>query len=708
MKGKFTLLVAAAFFAGSSILRAQSDNTTYLHCGTDEAIAKVFAEHPDLKADFEARDQLAAQQDAFDFQHGYNSTTARNSNNSAQSNPSFIIPIVFHIIHDYGSENISDAQVIDEVRILNNDYRKLNSDTTAIRPAFLGIATDAKIEFRLANLDPNGNCTNGIDRVYSTQTYIGDDGSKLNPWPRNKYLNVWVVKTISNGAAGYAYLPGTAPSSSTDGVLILSTYIGSIGSGSVATSRALTHEIGHFFNLEHPWGNTNNPGVACGDDQVSDTPITKGWTSCASSSASKVCNANIEENVQNYMDYSYCSCMFTAGQKTRMTNALNSGTGQRNQLWTAANLTATGVSLNGNPNLCAPIADFLPISEAMVCAGGSVTFHDASWNGHPTAWNWTFPGGTPGTSTDSIPVIQYNTPGIYNATLTASNASGSNSTTRTAEVLVSPTTAQYSTQNYSEGMENSTTFTNDWVIINPNGNAWARTTTAAATGSASCKIANTAAALGQIDDLISPSLDMTAFTSPVFTFKVAFAQRTSTDADKLKVFVSTDCGHTWSQRYSKIGATLSTVSATTTNFVPTVAQWRTETISLASYLTDTDVRIKFEFTSGGGNNIYLDDININSATGINDPEIGINQFDVFPNPVQDNTMVSFSMDKSQKVSLQVFDMTGREVMDLYDGNLDAGDHQFPIHTAGTLGSGLYFVRLTTAEGRSVTRKLVVE
>jgi PKD repeat protein len=710
MKQKFTLLVAAVFFTGTLALRAQTpDDYTYLHCGTDQVMAQVFVEHPEIKADFEAREQIEATRDAFDFQHGYYYTqNERNNNNSTQSNPNFIIPIVFHIIHDYGSENISDAQVIDEVRILNNDYRKLNADTTAIRAAFVGIACDAKIEFRLANKDPNGNCTNGIDRVYSNQTYIGDDGSKLNDWPRNKYLNVWVVKAISNGAAGYAYLPGTAPSAATDGILILSSYIGSIGTGNPSTSRALTHEIGHFLNLKHVWGNTNNPGVSCGDDNVTDTPITKGWTSCASSSASKVCNANIEENVQNYMEYSYCSNMFTVGQRTRMTAALNSGTGQRNQLWTAANLTATGVSLNGNPTVCAPKADFTPNVQVMICAGGSVTFKDVSWNGHPTSWSWSFPGGTPSTSTDSIPVIQYNTPGIYAVTLTASNSQGSNTLTRPSHVIVSSTTAQYSIWNYTEGFENAATFANDWTIINPAGSAWARTTTAAATGTASVKLSNSASSMGMTDYLITPSIDMTAISGPVFNFKVAYAQRTSTDADNLRVYTSTNCGQTWSQRYSKTGATLSTASATNSSFTPTAAQWRTETVSLTPVLSATDLRIKFQFTSQGGNNIYIDDINITATTGIDSPDIGIQQFGVFPNPAQDNTLISFSLDKSQKINVAIYDMTGREVMSVYDGNLDAGEHQFPVAAAGTLGSGLYFVRLTNADGRSVTQKLVVE
>lgn len=705
MKQKFKLLAAAAFFAGSFQLAAQIvvpiGPDGYKHCGTDYQMHEVFAAHPEIHAEYEANEAAAAAQDAIDFQNGYQSAA------ETGGPPAFIIPIVFHIIHDYGYENISDAQVLDAVRILNNDFRKMNADTTAIVAGFQGIANDAQIEFRLANIDPSGNCTNGIDRRASYETYIGDDGSKLNYWPRNKYLNVWVVKNIESGAAGYAYLPGTAPGASVDGIIILSTYVGSIGTGNVGTSRALTHEIGHFLNLRHVWGNTNNPGVSCGDDNVSDTPVTKGWTSCNLTN-NDVCTNNVDENVQNFMEYSYCTRMYTTGQRTRMHNALNSASGQRSSLPTASNLIATGTDALP-ATACAPKADFMSAEKIFCCTGSSVTFTNASFNGQPTAWNWSFPGGTPSSSNDSIPVIQYNTAGTYAVTLTVSNSAGSNTLTRTAHVTVSSPTATYSGWQYIEDVENATTFTNDFTIINPEGNGWARVTNAAATGVASVKVTNTTSMLGTTDDLISPSVDLSAITSPVFTFKVAQRQRNTADLDRLRVYTSTNCGQTWLQRYSKTGTTLATGAATTSNsWAPTSTEWRTETVNIASVSNNANVRFKFTFESGGGNSIYLDDINILGVNGIDAPDAGIQQFSVFPNPLQDNSVVSFSLDNAQDVTLQLFDMSGRLVVDMYNGSLNAGQHQFPVQTAEKLSSGMYFVRLTTAEGRMVTQKLVAQ
>ena len=173
------------------------------------------------------------------------------------------------------------------------------------------------------------------------------------------------------------------------------------------------------------------------------------------------------------------------------------------------------------------------------------------------------------------------------------------------------------------------------------------------------------------------------------------------------MFTSVDCGQTWQQRYLKTGATLSTRSATNTSFVPTSSQWRTETINISSVVTAPNVRIKFQFTSDGGNNIYIDDINIQGTTGVESPDAGISQFSVFPNPAQDNTMISFSLQDQEQVNLQLIDMTGREVMNVYSGDLAAGQHMMPVNTA-ELSSGIYFIRMSTADGRNVTQKLVVE
>ena len=646
---KITNLIGAAFLSAITfnIVSAQE----LKNCGTTEMMQKYFDEHPEIKQQYIAEEQLRDLEDKAAFANGYKEGDGR------AMPPIYTIPVVFHILHEGGTENISDAQILDEMRILNEDYRKLNADISSVVSGFTSIAADCEIQFRLAQKDPSGNCTNGIDRIYSSETNVGDDGSKLNQWAPNKYLNIWVVKTITSGAAGYAYLPGTTASAN-DGIMILSTYVGSIGTGSTTRSRALTHEVGHHLNLNHTWGGTNNPGVDCtGTDNVTDTPKTIGWTSCNLSGSS--CGSPLD-NVQNFMEYSYCSNMFTTGQKTRMRTALTTTTGfgaipQRYNLWSSSNLTATGLSTPAV--LC--LADFQSNNALnVVCQGDNLTFTDLSWNGNPTSWAWTFAGGTPATSTDSVPVITYNTPGVFDVTLVVSNT-------------------------------------------------WTQTTVAAASGTKSVRIVNASTYDAHVDELISPTIDITAIPgTPSMTYKIAHAQKLSTSIDKLQVYVSTNCGQTWSLRQTISGASLSTAGVVSGSFVPTAAQWVTKTVSLGTISTATSALLMFKFTSDAGNNIYIDDINIMGNVGIDELASNIN-YTIYPNPAEDNTMVSFTLVENNSVNIKVYDIVGKEINSVFEGNLGNGEHQFPVAEKTHLAAGVYFVRLTVG-GASFTKKLIVK
>ena len=147
---------------------------------------------------------------------------------------------------------------------MNADFRKLNSDASLVPSAFAGLAADAELEFCLAQRDPNGNATNGITRTYTTTTSFSGDAVKGSaqghtPWDRNKYLNIWVCK-LSGGTLGYTYLPGG--SAALDGVVIGYQYFGTMGTAvsPFNKGRTVTHEVGHWFNLEHIWG---DDGTGC-------------------------------------------------------------------------------------------------------------------------------------------------------------------------------------------------------------------------------------------------------------------------------------------------------------------------------------------------------------------------------------------------------------------------------------------------------------
>ena len=605
----------------------------------------------------------------------------------------YTIPVVFHIIHEYGTENISDAQILDEMRVINEDFSLNNADAVNIVSAFTGIAANAGFVFKLAKKDPNGNCTNGIERIVSTETFIGDDNSKLNPWPSNKYLNVWVVKSI-DGAAAYAYLPGTAPSGSVDGIIMRSDYCGSIGTSSLSKSHTLSHEVGHFFNLKHTWGSTNSPGVSCGNDNVNDTPTTEGWSQC--NLAGATCSSSLD-NVQNFMEYSYCSCMFKEGQKSRMIASLTNTWGGRNNLWTSNNLVATGLS--GPTVVCTPVADFIA-SAPFICVGSSIDFSDVSTNGFVDTRSWTANGGTATSLTDSVITVSYTTPGTYNVSLTVTNTAGTDAVTKNSIVTVMPLTAMYNA-GYTEDFENHALPGTDWMDINIGpGNGFSIGTTAHYNGTKSLTFINSTTYANGVYNAVGPTLDMTAVASPILTFHVAYAQRTTADADKLRLMVSTDCGKNWIQAYVKLGTGLKTVASPVAgSFVPSSqADWRTETVTLNNFVSNTDLRIKFEFTSRGGNNVFIDDINLGGFSYADFP-IASAGLQVFPNPA-DNHLLIESLAGNVPTEISVYDVAGKLIQQFVPEN-STSELNIAAYAAG-----IYFLKARMIDGSILTRKFV--
>lgn len=232
------------------------------------------------------------------------------------------IPVVVHVIYNNSTENISDAQVLSQISVLNEDFRRTNSDADNTWSQ----AADSQIEFCMASTDPNGNPSNGITRTSTNTSAFGtNDQMKFNSsggkdaWPASDYLNLWVCD-ISGGILGYAQFPGG--SASTDGVVIDYQYFGTIGTASAPfdLGRTATHEVGHWLNLRHIWGD----GPCSADDFVSDTPSSDAANyGCALGHVS----CGTTDMVQNYMDYSDDACMnlYTAGQKNRMRALFESG-----------------------------------------------------------------------------------------------------------------------------------------------------------------------------------------------------------------------------------------------------------------------------------------------------------------------------------------------------------------------------------------------
>ncbi len=254
-----------------------------------------------------------------------------------------VIPVVVHVLHTNGSENISDAQILDGLAALNEAYHMPTGDTLGEFPANTVVTADAQVAFCLATIGPQGEPTSGIDRIHSELTNDGTNpAAKLSPWPRASYLNIWVVRSAGS-ASGNALSPVDADAlPEQDGVVILHNYFGSIGTGSPTLRHTLTHEVGHYLDLLHPWDIPTGFGN-CGDDLVDDTPITSVGITCPMNVS--VCAPPTVEYLPNFMNFYACQKMFTAGQADRIQACLNSPLAERNSLWTEENIAATGACL---------------------------------------------------------------------------------------------------------------------------------------------------------------------------------------------------------------------------------------------------------------------------------------------------------------------------------------------------------------------------
>lgn len=425
MKRIFTSLFALSLLVGLNISAIAQNKA----CGTAEVMSKFLDQHPRYKMQYQAiveKDNARKrEQQKYIEEHGH----IHNSSRAVRT-----IPIVFHVIYNNSAENISDNVINAAMQQLNDDFRKMNSDFSNTRATFQGVAADTEIEFCLASVDPNGNPTTGIVRVqtnktqwsYSSETHdmkssaLGGD----DPWPFSDYYNVWVVDLDSynsqtGGTAGYALLPGYGSQwEAIDGAVMDYETLG-------AGDRTLTHETGHYLNLQHPWGSGNG---SCGDDDgFSDTPNTDGPTyNCPASQTA----CGVLTQWENFMDYSWCTTMYTAQQAAEMNNTLNTTYSFGNP--GRASLTTS----QGCAGQTSPVAaDFIGTPTSGT-PGTTVQFTDQS-SGSITSWSWTF--GDGGTSTQQNPSYTYNSVGLYTVTLTVSDGSNNDTRTRTSYIDIDTT-----------------------------------------------------------------------------------------------------------------------------------------------------------------------------------------------------------------------------------------------------------------------------
>jgi hypothetical protein len=260
------------------------------------------------------------------------------------------VPVVVHILYFNSEQNLPKQQIESQIAVLNEDFRKLNYDTVKIPDRFKEFAADPQIEFCLAQFDPEGNPTDGIVRVAvgieeigATDKYYRASTGGSDIWDPRYYLNIWVCE-IDGKTLGFAYLPGSTTANK-DGIVVDYRTFGTVGRLAVDHNlgRTTTHEVGHYFNLLHPWGNEEGCEF---DDGVSDTPLQeKPNAHCPDGPRFSCDNAPLGDMHMNYMDYTMdrCSNLFTQGQKSRMLAALNN---YRETLYSSTGCTGPDTSTN--------------------------------------------------------------------------------------------------------------------------------------------------------------------------------------------------------------------------------------------------------------------------------------------------------------------------------------------------------------------------
>jgi hypothetical protein len=389
-------------------------------CGTDQVREQLIRQSPGLLLKME---KIREQVKTFQAQ----------KKQARLSQPVIQIPIVFHVVYNTPEQNISDAQILSQLQVLNEDYRRRNADTTQINAPFKKLAADTNIQFCLATLDPNGQPTSGITRTKTSQrSFSMNDAIKFSSrggrdaWNTDKYLNIW-IGNMSGGTLGYAQFPGSP--ANIDGVVLYYRTIGRFPDNPnekyvYNQGRTATHEIGHYLGLDHIWGQQE---ASCDDsDGIDDTPPQEDANGgCPRGQVSSCNNSALGGDMyQNYMDYTDDACMhlFTHNQAAYMYDLVAAA---RPGLLTSA--------------VCAyPLQADFSASDSVIVAGTTVTFTDNSIGLKATRRQWSFEGGTSALASEQNPVVRYTQPGRYAVTLTVSSGNFHDTRTKEAYIVVTP------------------------------------------------------------------------------------------------------------------------------------------------------------------------------------------------------------------------------------------------------------------------------
>lgn len=558
-----------------------------------------------------------------------------------QTAMAYKIPVVIHVVHNGEAigtgANISEAQILSQLRVLNEDFNRQNADAANTPPVFATVAGSLDIEFVLAKRNPDGEATDGIVRVNGKKSSwsIHDNYSlkSLSYWPAEDYMNIWVCN-LTDGHAGYAQFPesdieGMENSSTnrlTDGIVIWHRAFGSVDDGAFSLDptfnkgRTTTHETGHFFGLNHIWGDEPDCN---GTDYVTDTPNQAGNTNgCPTHPRIDKCGEVIM--FQNFLDYSDDDCMnlFTEGQANRMAVVIENSPRRKSLLTSPALLEPDPL-----PNDLGIRSIVFP--DANVCSNSITPVIELRNFGSNTATSgrirFVLDGVVKETKDFSLALAPQQTVNVSFSTLVIPSGSheisfqvlltnggtdaGSTNDLKVSTVIV-PAFAD------TPFAENFNALPTGWIIHNPDGQITWELAPAPndMSGNQALKLEyyTYEDKIGEIDVFLSPVLDLSSVPAATLTFEVAHARYQSSN-DRLQVVVLTNCQSILEGTivYNKAGDALKTAPATTDPFTPTSAgQWRKELIQLGNFVGMDRIQLAFVGINDWGNNIYIDNVSL--------------------------------------------------------------------------------------------------
>ena len=536
------------------------------------------------------------------------------SNQNYNQKTIITIPVVVHVVWNTNAENISDAQIFSQIDVLNADYRRTNTDAINTPSVWQSIAADTEIDFCLATVDPNGNPSMGITRTQTSQTSFSISNSNMkststggiDPWNQDDYLNIWVCD-LGGGLLGYA-TPPSSFNNPEDGVVIGYRYFGTTGTAQSPYNkgRTATHEVGHWLNLDHVWGDNN-----CGNDQVSDTPTQEEENySCPSfphnANSCNTSNAN-GDMFMNYMDYTNDACMnlFTNGQKTRMTSAIN----------------------QYRPNLL----------NHNLCSGST----------NPTSWNCINGGCVdPGNGTGT-----YNS---YNICFASCACTGNN-----PPILEGFQNGSLPNDWSIDNPDGSDTWEiNSNYGYNSNSSICIENSIYSANGEyddLNSPIMN----FSNVNNInLSFDYAYSLWTNP---------NSSQVWSDTLIIFVSSDCGLSWQKIWEEAGTDLVTTTPVFNGFewFPNGNNdWKSININLSNYSNQDGIIVKFRNVNQYENNLFLDNINITSDGSTNiDKEIK-NNIVIYPNPADKHINIKYDGLK------EIYSVLGKKLIETYNNNIN--------------------------------------